>query len=333
MPGAARAPVRAAGRGKRRCSSPEATASRLSVSWARSCGDRARARLFYGGRRRPICLLPRFGRPRRDRGPGHRGRQHRRARPRDGTARGAPRGDDAGRCGSTPAAPTRCCTPSPGSPPPGPRRGGEPRPLDGLRRRDVPGVRRPHPAGGRARPKYRCACTDGPVFDARRCVWPGQASGAARPATERGPRVKLAVEIGGLHLKNPVLAASGTFGYGVEYDGDLDLSHLGGIVVEGPLPRAARRHPTPRIVETPVRPAERHRAAGRRHPRLRARRAAAPARATTPRVVVNVCGDTVEEYAEVAAHRDDAPGVPASRSTSPAPTSSRAAWPSAATRG
>ena len=49
----------------------------------------------------------------------------------------------------------------------------------------------------------------------------------------------LAVELCGLRLKNPFIAASGTFGYGVEYEGLLDLSVLGRPRVEGPLPRAA----------------------------------------------------------------------------------------------
>ena len=42
----------------------------------------------------------------------------------------------------------------------------------------------------------------------------------------------LSVTIGSLHLKNPVIAASGCFGYGVEYAGVVDLSSLGGIVVK-----------------------------------------------------------------------------------------------------
>ena len=45
--------------------------------------------------------------------------------------------------------------------------------------------------------------------------------------------MKLAVEIAGLRLKNPLIAASGTFGYGVEYEQILDLATLGGIVSKG----------------------------------------------------------------------------------------------------
>ena len=45
--------------------------------------------------------------------------------------------------------------------------------------------------------------------------------------------MNLAVEVAGIRFKNPLIAASGTFGYGVEYEGVLDLSRLGGIVSKG----------------------------------------------------------------------------------------------------
>ena len=45
--------------------------------------------------------------------------------------------------------------------------------------------------------------------------------------------MNLAVDVGSLHLKNPLIAASGTFGYGVEYEGMLDLAILGGLVSKG----------------------------------------------------------------------------------------------------
>ncbi len=63
--------------------------------------------------------------------------------------------------------------------------------------------------------------------------------------------VDLAVDLGrGLRLRNPVMTASGTFGYGLEYTDLLDLSQLGAVVVKGlsPQPRAGN-HP-PRVVET-----------------------------------------------------------------------------------
>jgi len=121
--------------------------------------------------------------------------------------------------------------------------------------------------------------------------------------------MRLAVQIGGLRLKNPLLAASGTFGYGVEYEGILDLSLLGGIVSKGLYLDARDGCAVPRIVETPsgLLNAIGLQGIGIRAfvkdvlPRL--------ARYDTA-VVVNVCGDTVEEYAEVA-RIADAPGVAA----------------------
>lgn len=60
----------------------------------------------------------------------------------------------------------------------------------------------------------------------------------------------LAVDIGGMCLKNPILTASGTFGYGVEFEELVDLSRLGGIIVKGLSLAPAAGNPPPRIVET-----------------------------------------------------------------------------------
>jgi len=121
--------------------------------------------------------------------------------------------------------------------------------------------------------------------------------------------VRLGVDLAGLRLKNPLIAASGTFGYGVEYEGILDLSLLGGIVSKGLYLEPRDGCPVPRIVETPsgLLNAIGLQGVGIRAfvkdvlPRL--------ARHDTA-VFVNVCGDTVEEYAEVA-RIADAPGVAA----------------------
>lgn len=61
----------------------------------------------------------------------------------------------------------------------------------------------------------------------------------------------LKVRIGPLELKNPVLTASGTFGYGREFSGLFDLNLLGGIVVKGLSLKPMAGNPPPRIVETP----------------------------------------------------------------------------------
>ena len=63
--------------------------------------------------------------------------------------------------------------------------------------------------------------------------------------------VDLSVQLGGLRLSNPVLTASGTFGYGVEYADLLDLSRLGGICVKGISLEPRAGNPPPRICETP----------------------------------------------------------------------------------
>jgi len=61
----------------------------------------------------------------------------------------------------------------------------------------------------------------------------------------------LEVKIGNLTLKNPVLTASGTFGYGLEYSQFFDISKLGGIVVKGLSLKPKEGNPPPRIYETP----------------------------------------------------------------------------------
>ena len=61
----------------------------------------------------------------------------------------------------------------------------------------------------------------------------------------------LEVDIGGLTLKNPVIAASGTFGYGLDYKDIVDLDRLGGIVIKGLSLFPCSGNPEPRIVETP----------------------------------------------------------------------------------
>jgi dihydroorotate dehydrogenase (NAD+) catalytic subunit len=63
--------------------------------------------------------------------------------------------------------------------------------------------------------------------------------------------VKLGFSIGDLHFKNPVITASGTFGYGSEFDDFLDVSRLGGIVVKGTTLEPREGNAYPRMAETP----------------------------------------------------------------------------------
>ena len=120
--------------------------------------------------------------------------------------------------------------------------------------------------------------------------------------------MNLAVELAGLRLKNPFLAASGTFGYGVEYEGVIDLAILGGIVSKGLYLEPRDGAPPPRIAETPagllnaigLQGIGIHAFVKDVLPRLRKHDTA---------LLVNVCGDTVEEYAEVARVCDGAQGI------------------------
>ncbi len=122
--------------------------------------------------------------------------------------------------------------------------------------------------------------------------------------------MNLAVEVAGIRLKNPLVAASGTFGYGVEYQGLIDLATLGGIVSKGLYLEPRDGAPIPRIVETPagllnaigLQGIGIHAFVRDVLPRLRNHDTA---------LLVNVCGDTVEEYAEVARVCDGAPGIAA----------------------
>ena len=69
------------------------------------------------------------------------------------------------------------------------------------------------------------------------------------PGTASG--VDLRVSIGSIRLKNPIIAASGTFGYGIEFAHLVDLNRLGGIVVKGLSAQPMAGAPAPRMCETP----------------------------------------------------------------------------------
>jgi dihydroorotate dehydrogenase (NAD+) catalytic subunit len=122
--------------------------------------------------------------------------------------------------------------------------------------------------------------------------------------------MNLSVQIGSLGLKNPVIAASGCFGYGVEYADVVDLSSLGAIAVKGLFLEEREGHPAPRIVETPAGMLNAiglqgigvRRFVEEKLPELRARHAT---------VIVNVCGTTLDEYVEVSRILSDADGVAA----------------------
>jgi dihydroorotate dehydrogenase (NAD+) catalytic subunit len=118
----------------------------------------------------------------------------------------------------------------------------------------------------------------------------------------------LSLTISGLTLPNPLIAASGCFGYGVEYADVVDLSSLGGVAVKGLFLNEREGHAPPRIVETPsgmlnaigLQGIGVHRFIRERLPELRERRAI---------VIVNICGTTLDEYVEVARILSDVEGV------------------------
>ena len=118
----------------------------------------------------------------------------------------------------------------------------------------------------------------------------------------------LGVQIGSLNLKNPLLAASGTCGYGVEIAHVVDLRTLGGIVTKGLYLAARDGCDVPRIAETP---AGLLNAIGLQGVGIRAfvEKVLPRLRAFDTAVVVNVCGETVEEYAEVSRIASAAEGV------------------------
>ncbi len=127
-------------------------------------------------------------------------------------------------------------------------------------------------------------------------------------AADRPP--DLSVHLGPLHLKNPVMVASGTFGYGQEYADFLDIRELGAIVVKGISLAPRPGNPPPRIVETP---AGMINAIGLENVGLEV--------FLTSKLpylhglgiptIVNIFGNTVEEYAELARRLDGQPGVAA----------------------
>jgi dihydroorotate dehydrogenase (NAD+) catalytic subunit len=122
--------------------------------------------------------------------------------------------------------------------------------------------------------------------------------------------VDLAVNVGALRLSNPILAASGTFGYGVEFAHLVDLNRLGGIVVKGLSLEPIAGAPAPRLCETPSGMLN---AVGLQNvgvrvfvaeklPALRQYRTA---------VIANVFGCTVDEYVGVIRVLEEAQGLAA----------------------
>ena len=120
----------------------------------------------------------------------------------------------------------------------------------------------------------------------------------------------LNVNIGKLHLKNPVMTASGTFGYGLEFADFVDLSRLGGIFVKGTTIHHREGNPYPRMAETPSGMLN---AVGLQnrgvdyfisgiYPKIKD---------IDTNMIVNVSGSTIEDYVACAEKIDDLDKIPA----------------------
>ncbi|HZK43640.1 MAG TPA: dihydroorotate dehydrogenase [Syntrophomonadaceae bacterium] len=116
------------------------------------------------------------------------------------------------------------------------------------------------------------------------------------------------VNLGGLTLKNPVTVASGTFGYGREYEAYIDISEIGALVVKGTTLEPRAGNITPRIIETA---AGMLNAIGLENPGIDIflNEHLPYLKDKNVTVIANIAGSTVEEYAQVAALIEKHAGV------------------------
>jgi dihydroorotate dehydrogenase (NAD+) catalytic subunit len=131
------------------------------------------------------------------------------------------------------------------------------------------------------------------------------------PPRSAGPGgIDLRVSIGSVSLKNPVIAASGTFGYGVEFTDLVDLNRLGGIVVKGLSAEPMAGNPSPRMCETPSGMVN---AIGLQNIGVRAFIAEKlpKLRQFDTAIIANVFGHTISDYQGVVRLLEDAEGLAA----------------------
>ena len=142
---------------------------------------------------------------------------------------------------------------------------------------------------------------------------PASALSGAASDNGRGPvvEVDLSVDLGrGLVLPNPILVASGTFGYGVEYGDVVEVDRLGAICCKGTTLRPRIGNPTPRVTETPGGMLN---SIGLQNPGVDAvieKYARTWAGWKVP-VIVNVAGESVSDYVEVTRRLEGVPGIAA----------------------
>ena len=109
----------------------------------------------------------------------------------------------------------------------------------------------------------------------------------------------MSVKLGSLELKNPVMTASGTFGYGMEFEPFMDVNRLGGIIVKGLSLKPRQGNPVPRIVETPCGMLN---AIGLANLGLEGffNEKLPWLKGLNTRVIVNIYGHSIDEYGELA---------------------------------
>ena len=120
----------------------------------------------------------------------------------------------------------------------------------------------------------------------------------------------LKVNIGSLSLKNPVMTASGTFGYGEEFADFIDLSRLGGIIVKGTTLHKREGNPYPRMAETPMGMLNAvglqnkgvHHFVDEIYPRIKD---------IDTNMIVNVSGSAIDDYVETASIINELANIPA----------------------
>ena len=114
-------------------------------------------------------------------------------------------------------------------------------------------------------------------------------------------KIDMSVDLGKFKLKNPVMTASGTFGYGYEYNQLYDISRLGAVVVKGIAPFVSNGNPTPRVAETASGMLN---AIGLQGPGvekfLHDEHYMPFLRTTNATVIVNIWGKSIADYCEVA---------------------------------
>lgn len=120
----------------------------------------------------------------------------------------------------------------------------------------------------------------------------------------------LSINIGSLQMKNPVMTASGTFGYGEEFSDFMDISQIGGIIVKGTTLHKREGNPYPRMAETPMGMLNAvglqnkgvHYFVDNIYPRIKDIRT---------NMIVNVSGSAIEDYVETASIINELEKIPA----------------------